>query len=182
MVEKEEIGLSPDIRSTASSFTLMGFPGVGKSTAIERILSLYPQLIIHQYPINTIQIVWLKLNCPHDGSLKSLCQNFFEKIDSLIGTDYFKKYGRSPNSVSSMVTRMGQIARLHCLGVLIIDEIQHLLSTKGDASEKMMNFFVTLINEIGIPVMMIGTMRARALLQKDFRQARRGSGQGDMVW
>ncbi|MEB2588935.1 AAA family ATPase [Bacillus cereus] len=182
LVEKEEIGLSPDIRSTASSFTLMGFPGVGKSTAIERILSLYPQLIIHQYPINTIQIVWLKLNCPHDGSLKSLCQNFFEKIDSLIGTDYFKKYGRSPNSVSSMVTRMGQIARLHCLGVLIIDEIQHLLSTKGDASEKMMNFFVTLINEIGIPVMMIGTMRARALLQKDFRQARRGSGQGDMVW
>ncbi len=100
----------------------------------------------------------------------------------MIGTDYFKKYGRSPNSVSSMVTRMGQIARLHCLGVLIIDEIQHLLSTKGDASEKMMNFFVTLINEIGIPVMMIGTMRARALLQKDFRQARRGSGQGDMVW
>ena len=46
----------------------------------------------------------------------------------------------------------------------------------------MMNFFVTLINEIGIPVMMIGTMRARAILQKDFRQARRGSGQGDMIW
>ena len=30
--------------------------------------------------------------------------------------------------------------------------------------------------------MIIGTMRARSLLQKDFRQARRGSGQGDMVW
>lgn len=30
--------------------------------------------------------------------------------------------------------------------------------------------------------MFIGTMKARALLQKDFRQARRSSGQGDMVW
>lgn len=45
-----------------------------------------------------------------------------------------------------------------------------------------MNFFVTLVNEIGIPVMMIGTMRAKSVLQQDFRQARRGSGQGDMVW
>lgn len=30
--------------------------------------------------------------------------------------------------------------------------------------------------------MFIGTMKAKALLQKDFRQARRSSGQGDMVW
>ena len=46
----------------------------------------------------------------------------------------------------------------------------------------MLNFFVTLVNEIGIPVMFIGTMKAKSLLQKDFRQARRSSGQGDMVW
>ncbi|KAB2499793.1 ATP-binding protein [Bacillus cereus] len=182
LVNNEELGLSADIRATASSFTLMGFSGIGKSTAIERILSLYPQLIIHRHPLNTIQVVWLKLNCPHDGSLKSLCQSFFEKIDQLIGTNYLERYGKTSNSVSSMVTRMGQISRLHCVGALIIDEIQHLLATKGVASEKMMNFFVTLINEIGIPVMLIGTMRARTLLQKDFRQARRGSGQGDMVW
>ncbi|KAA6469849.1 ATP-binding protein [Bacillus cereus] len=182
LVKKEDLSLPTDIRATASSFTLMGFSGIGKSTAIERVLSLYPQLIVHRYPVNTIQIVWLKLNCPHDGSLKSLCQSFFEKIDQLIGTSYFEKHGKSSNSISSMVTRMGQISRLHCVGALIIDEIQHLLATKGDASEKMMNFFVTLINEIGIPVMLIGTMRARTLLQKDFRQARRGSGQGDMVW
>lgn len=65
-----------DIRSTASSITLMGFSGIGKTTAIERILSLYPQLIIHKHPLNITQVVWLKLNCPHDGSLKSLCMDF----------------------------------------------------------------------------------------------------------
>ncbi len=171
-----------DIRSTASSFTLMGFSGIGKTTAIERILSLHPQLIIHKHPINLTQIVWLKLNCPHDGSLKSLCLDFFLKIDRLLGTNYYDRFGSRRNSISSMVTRMGQIARLHCIGALIIDEIQHLLTAKDSGSEKMMNFFVTLVNEIGIPVMMIGTMRARSVLQQDFRQARRGSGQGDMVW
>lgn len=171
-----------DIRSTASSFTLMGFSGIGKTTAIERVLSLYPQIIIHKYPLNITQIVWLKLNCPHDGSLKSLCMDFFLKVDRLLGTNYYDRFGGKRNSISSMVTRMGQIARLHYIGALIIDEIQHLLTAKSSGSEKMMNFFVTLVNEIGVPVMMIGTMRARSVLQQDFRQARRGSGQGDMVW
>lgn len=171
-----------DIRSTASSMTLMGFSGIGKTTAIERILSLYPQVILHKHPLNMMQVVWLKLNCPHDGSLKSLCLDFFLKMDLQLGTNYYEKFGNRRNSISSMVTKMGQIARLHCIGVLVIDEIQHLLATKDNNSEKMMNFFVTLINEIGVPVMMIGTMRAKAVLQQDFRQARRGSGQGDMVW
>ncbi|KMY33742.1 Tn7 transposition protein C [Lysinibacillus xylanilyticus] len=171
-----------DIRSTASSMTLMGFSGIGKTTAIERVLSLYPQLIIHKHPLNITQVVWLKLNCPHDGSLKSLCMDFFLKMDQLLETNYLEKYGSKRNSISTMVTRMGQVARLHCVGALIIDEIQHLLASRENNSEKMMNFFVTLVNEIGVPVMMIGTMRAKSVLQKDFRQARRGSGQGDMVW
>lgn len=173
---------SQDIRSTASSMTLMGFSGIGKTTAIERVLSLYPQVILHEHPINLMQVVWLKLNCPHDGSLKSLCLDFFLKMDSLLGTNYYEKFGNRRNSISSMVTRMGQIARLHCIGAIIIDEIQHLLATRDNNSEKMMNFFVTLINEVGVPVILIGTMRAKAVLQQDFRQARRGSGQGDMVW
>ena len=95
----------------------MGFPGIGKTSAIERILSLYPQVILHKHPLNTLQIVWLKLNCPHDGSLKTLCMNFFLKIDSLIGTNYYEKYGKKTNSVSSMVIRMSQVARIHSIGV-----------------------------------------------------------------
>lgn len=182
LINNEELGLSMDNRTMASSFTLMGFPGIGKTSAIERILSLYPQVILHQHPINTIQIVWLKLNCPHDGNLKTFCMNFFQKIDTLIGTNYYEKYGKKTNSISSMVIRIGQVARLHAIGALIIDEIQHLLTANGTASETMLNFFVTLVNEIGIPVMFIGTMKAKGLLQKDFRQARRSSGQGDMVW
>lgn len=173
---------SQDIRSTASSMTLMGFSGIGKTTAIERVLSLYPQVILHEHPLNLMQVVWLKLNCPHDGSLKSLCLDFFLKMDTLLGTNYYEKFGNRRNSISSMVTQMGKIARLHCIGAIIIDEIQHLLATRDNNSEKMMNFFVTLINEVGVPVILIGTMRAKVVLQQDFRQARRGSGQGDMVW
>lgn len=182
LVNKYDLGLKPDIRTTSSSFTLMGFSGIGKTSAVERVLSLYPQVIIHKYPLSLFQITWLKLNSPYDGSIKTLCMDFFLKIDQLIGTNYFERYGNRRNSNSSMVVRMGQVARLHCIGAIIIDEIQHLLIGKKNESEELMNFFVTLINEIGVPVMLIGTMKAKFVLQQDFRQARRSSGHGDMVW
>jgi hypothetical protein len=182
LINKYDLGLTPDIRTTSSSFTLMGFSGIGKTSAIERVLSLYPQVIVHKYPLSSIQITWLKLNSPHDGSIKTLCMDFFLKVDELLGTNYLERYGKKRNSNSSMVVRMGQVARLHCVGAIIIDEIQHLLIGKKTDSEELMNFFVTMVNEIGVPVMLIGTMKAKSVLQQDFRQARRSSGHGDMVW
>lgn len=160
--------------------------GVGKSTAVEKILSLYPQCICHDsyqgQPLVLTQIVWLKLDCPHGGSIKGLCFQFFEAIDRAMGTDYFPKYTKSRYTVDVLMVLMTQLVNLYQIGILVIDEIQHLSLAKGGGSEKMLNFFVTLVNTIGIPVVMIGTTKAMSILQSEFRQARRGSGQGDFLW
>ncbi len=37
----------------------------------------------------------------------------------------------------------------------------------------MLNFFVTLVNTIGLPVILVGTPKARDIFEKDFRSARR---------
>lgn len=175
-----------DFKTTAAGFTIIGISGIGKTTTIERVLSLYPQVIRHSkykgQNLNLYQIPWLKLDCPFDGSLKGLCISFFESVDELLGTDYFKKYGSGRLTVDHMIPRMAHIANLHCIGVLIIDEIQHLSLAKSGGSDKMLNFFVTLVNKIGIPVVLIGTTDALPILQGKFRQARRGSGQGDLLW
>lgn len=71
---------------------------------------------------------------------------------------------------------------LHAVGVLVIDEIQHLKQARGTGPDAMLNFLVTLVNTIGIPVIIIGTLGALPLLQGDFRQARRASGLGNLVW
>lgn len=173
-------------RPNASGFTIIGMSGVGKSTAVERILSLYPQCISHNdyhgQPLVLTQIVWLKLDCPHDGSIKGLCFQFFEAIDRALGTDYFPRYTKSRYTVDVLMVLMTQLVNLYQIGILTIDEIQHLSLAKGGGSEKMLNFFVTLVNTIGIPVVMIGTTKAMSILQSEFRQARRGSGQGDLLW
>ncbi|BFG77759.1 hypothetical protein PTKU46_57920 [Paraburkholderia terrae] len=46
----------------------------------------------------------------------------------------------------------------------------------------MLNFFVTLVNHSESPVILVGTMAAQHLLQIDFRQGRRATGLGALVW
>jgi len=174
------------VKSTAAGFTVIGLSGVGKTTAVERVLSLYPQCITHTkydgQPLYVKQLVWLKLDCPYDGSIKGLCLNFFSEIDRVLQSDYAKKFYAARNTVDMMLPKMAQIASTHGVGLLVIDEIQHLSQAKSGGSEKMLNFFVTLVNTIGIPVVLIGTSKAMPILQSEFRQARRGSGQGDLFW
>lgn len=166
----------------SDNLSLIGIPGVGKSIAIERILSYYPQVIFHSSPINRYQIPWLKIDCAHDSSLKTLCMTFFSEIDLLLGTNYLKDYGSKLFSTSAMVLNMKHLARLHGIGILVIEEIQYLLSGRGSNYEQIMNFFVSLNNSVGVPILLVGTMKARKVLQRDFRQARRSCGVGDMVW
>jgi len=186
MMDKGNYHMLQGTKTTASGFTIIGISGVGKSTAVEKILSLYPQRIIHtryrEDALSLTQLVWLKLECPHDGSLKQLCYRFFYAVDLAAGTDYFRQYTKGRYSLDVLLIIMTQIVKQYQIGILVIDEIQHLSEAKGGGSDKMLNFFVTLVNTIGLPVVMIGTTKAMSILQSEFRQARRGSGQGDLIW
>lgn len=116
MKDKSSYHMLCGTKSVASGFTIIGVSGVGKSTAVEKILSLYPQQIIHtryrDMPFASTQLVWLKLDCPHDGSLKQLCYQFFYALDTLL-------------------IIMTQLVRQFQIGILVIDEIQHLSRAKG---------------------------------------------------
>ena len=169
------------VENTAASFALTGCSGIGKSKSIEKVLHRYPQCISHSEPFSLIQIVWLKLDCPSQGSPKQLCINFFSAVDRLVGTNYFNAFGRSRASVDEMMVHMAHVANLHAIGVLVIDEIQHLNKAKI-GPDALLNFLVTLVNTIGVPVILIGTLSAVPLLQENFRQARRASGMGSLVW
>ena len=168
-------------KSTARSLSLIGCSGSGKSTTLSRILATYPQVIYHE-KYNFTQIVYLKVDCPHDGSLKNLCIHFFRAIDNILHTDYERKYALKRHSIDTLLALMSQIANLHAIGVLVIDEIQHLSRQRSGGIEKMLNFFVTLVNVIGLPVIMVGTPKARPIFETDLRSARRGAGFGALVW
>ncbi|MBY6917457.1 ATP-binding protein [Clostridium botulinum] len=179
---QDELG---NIRTTADSISIIGISGIGKTTAIERLLLMYPQIIKHfEYKgegFTRTQIVWLKIDCPYDGSLSTLCKNFFKAIDDILGTRYLEKFGYSSRITSTMMINMTKLAWRYGIGVLVIDEIQHLLNTKND-KEEMLNFFVTLTNTVGIPTVLIGTSKAQKVFNGNFRQARRAGSDGSIIW
>lgn len=80
-----------------------------------------------------------------------------------------------------MMLHMTTLASMYGIGVLVIDEIQHLLNAKNDM-EEMFNFFVTLSNTVGIPTVLIGTSKAQQVFNGNFRQARRAASEGAIIW
>jgi hypothetical protein len=99
----------------------------------------------------------------------------------LLGTTYFKMYGKCGED--EMIVHMAEISNLHALGLLVIDEIQHLKHAKtGTAAEDVLSFLVKMVNTIGVPVEFIGTPKANDLLRGNFRQGRRSSGIGALAW
>lgn len=172
--------------SSPHGFMIIGISGIGKTTAVLRNLSLYPQVIFHEKyngrPFSMVQVPWLMLQCPYDGSTKALAKSFFYEIDSVLGTSYERNYAGSRASTDDLVRNMARIAGIHCLGVLAIDEIQVLSQAKSGGRQQMLNFFLQLVNEIGMPLILIGTFQAYELFQHSLRLARRCTEEGDLVW
>lgn len=187
--------------TTASGFSVIGLSGGGKSRAILRCLNPLPQVIRHsRYKgegLTCKQIVWLKLDCPFDASPKGLCIQFFHTVDAILGTNYRRNHAGKRRTIDEMLSDMALVAGNHSIGVLVVDEIQRLnvgnpggrtkrfspgAQKLNPAAERMLNFFVQLVNTIGVPVVAVGTYKAMAVLSGEFSQIRRGTGQGDMIW
>jgi len=174
--------------SSAKSLTLVGISGSGKTSSLARILALFPQIIVHaKYKgadFSRYQCTYLFIQAPYDASLKALCLHIFQTIDDLFGTEYMFKYGNGYKATNVMIPIIGNLLRNLGVGLLIIDEVQHLSLSKGSGgSGAILNFFTTLINTINIPVILVGTPKSMNLLQTEFRQARRSlSGHGNFFW
>lgn len=180
-------GRVPDLsRSCADALGLIGISGGGKSCTLHGLLSLYQQVIRHTayqgQPLLLDQLTWLKLECPHQGNTKALCLNFLREVGRLVGQPYANLYGSGHRTQYDLMSAMARVAAVHSLGLLVVDEIQVLSEAKSGGAEAMLNFFVELINTIGVPIVLVGTYQAAPLFMGKFRQARRVSGRGDCIW
>ena len=66
------------------------------------------------------------------------------------------------------------------LGILVIDDIQNIVSTKSSISNELLSFMVALTNNLKIPVVIIGTPKIIKMLQTEFQIAKRATGEGEV--
>ena len=167
-------------RSCAFGFVLLGHPGMGKSLTVEKSLMCYPQVLRPDLPSTVVQLVWLKVELPSKGSELQLALAILAAIDKVLGSTYVKELA-GKNAADMLLLHVQHLMQLHAVGVLVIDELQHLKQSKS-GRKVLMNFLVTLVNVVGVPVVLVGTMSAKDIIQEDFREARRGTGLGSPIW
>lgn len=165
-------------------FPVLGISGVGKTTSVDNILSLYPQIIEHhEYmgkKLETKQLVWLKVECPGDGTPKGLCHSILNGIDMALDEDYTERIVKNRMSKDVLLIKVSKLLHSLHLGELFIDDIQNLVSAKSDVSAELLSFMVALTNNLRIPVVMIGTPKIIKMLQTEFQMAKRATGEGEV--
>lgn len=169
----------------SQSLSLIGISGMGKTYAVSRVLSFYPQVIEHdglRKGTHVIQVVYLKVECPHDGSVKSLCTSIFEELGKTVGENFLDAFvNKGRPSISMLKSRLSHLLAAYNVGILIIDEIQNLLVSKMER-EQLFNFIVSMTNELGIPLMFIGTPKAKKIMHTSMRTGRRFGSYGVLQW
>lgn len=154
------------------SLTLIGISGIGKTTAVMKILGLIPQVIAHKsyhgQPFFCKQINFLNVECPHDGSVKGLCLSILGEFDRLTGTGYFERATKSRLSVDGMVVQIRALSA--CIGLVVVDECQNIAGSKP----QILNFMTQLMNE-GVSMILLATPQFLPVLQQQFRLIRRAN-------
>lgn len=153
-----------------AGFTLIGPPASGKSSSLDKVLVLYPQVIAHtEYqglPFEARQLVWLKVDLPEYASLDHLCLDVISQIDQLTGSSYWDELGRC--DPGDICFRLQSILETNCLGVLIVDNIHNLLAGNIHDANGLLNWLISLTKSKGISVIMLGNEEAYTILQRDF--------------
>lgn len=173
-----------DWKSSAKGHLLMAISGMGKTTFALSFLLRYPQVISHieykEKPLRCTQIVYLILRAPHDGTLKSLCLQFFEAIDKLIGTNYASQ-AVSVRQIAPMVRLMTQVATAVSLGFIVVDEVQNLKNARGGNAEFVLNLFSELVERAGVSLLIIATPAIQPVIEGSVRNGRKIASGGETI-
>lgn len=158
----------------SDSFTIIGTSGIGKSSAIDRAISLISgdSIIEVDNPYTKI-IPCIVVQCPFDCSCKGLLLEILRIVDLQLGTSYYQKSQRSGVTTDLLIGTISQVAINH-IGLLIIDEIQHLAGHKN--GKTLVNMLVQLLNNSGISIGLIGTPEIIPFLEQVMQMARRSLG------
>lgn len=164
---------------------IFGISGIGKTSLIGKILSMYPQGILHtNYNGDTTvryQITWLHVETPANCTPKGLCLNLLSKIDLLFEENLYYQKGVNKRTYE-LPNYIKSILDIHSVGILVFDELQNLRGIEGKKQEQILNFFVELSNTISVPIILIGTLKALPLFNTEFRNARRICGDETIIW
>jgi hypothetical protein len=172
-------GCQVDLPFSPMITMIAGHSGMGKSALMNRVLGylggqLWEHTNFHGVPFPESQIVWLRRNVPEHCTVGTLCSTFGDYTDSVLGLTLYrgifsKLQGSGRNTYLAEIRK---IVTSHHVGLLILDEFQNL-SLMGVGAKKIIALLVNLREELGLPIVVVGTYKALRLLKSELSSARR---------
>lgn len=161
--------------ATNAGFSLIGYSGCGKSSAISTLVSHYPQVIMHSdgdegyFP----QITYLVVNCVANSNFAALYEGIGDAIDKAFGNVipvYAKEIART-TGLGKKAEKIREYIEKFAIGIIIFDEIQ--LIDFEHTKENTYDSLMTLANRTKVAIAVVGTEDARDKMFKELRTARR---------
>lgn len=156
----------------SDSFTIIGCSGIGKSSAISRAVDLITDKSFVEFN-NTKICPVVVVQCPFDSSVKGLAFEILRNIDDVLETKYYSNALRSRATTDVLIGIISQVSLYH-IGLLIIDEIQNVASSKN--GKTFINALTQLINNSGVSICMVGTPECKVFFEQQLQLARRSMG------
>ncbi|MDP5148133.1 ATP-binding protein [Shewanella sp. ULN5] len=154
--------------------TLIGESGVGKTSMLEQVLSYFPSVIEHDsYKDRPLavrkQVVWIKVDCPSNSSVRDLCEEILASFDLLLDREKTKPAG----TIGALVRQLEQCIKSSFLGMLVIDEMQNLQFKRTGGENNLLRFLHRLVNKLGVPLFFVANPPFDLTLVKELKAARR---------
>lgn len=158
----------------ASSASIVGESGVGKTSCIQRTVDLLGPVIHTNQPLQHV-IPALVVQCPFDANYKQLLLTILARLDEALGSNYYAKTQRSAYNAQQILMLVASLC-LHHIGVLIIDEVQALMEGGVVSGNRLYRMILQLINSSGISVVFAGTNECLDFFQQNLQISRRMAG------
>lgn len=158
----------------SDSFSIVGCSGIGKSSAINRAISIITEKRMIEIQNPSVRIIpCLVVQCPFDASVKSMLLEILRKSDELLETNYYSSALKARATTDVLIGIVSQVALRH-IGLLVIDEIQNCVTAKS--GKNLVAMLTQLINSSGISICLVGTPETLSLFESAFQLARRSLG------
>lgn len=192
-----EVGTQAAFSPIQLGALVTGISGAGKSTAIERALQLYPQVVRHERMPGLArpspQLLWLKVDVPASGKIADLVENLARATDAALGTSHAEDLFSGRRQTGAALAHQW-LQKISCnfLGLLVLDEMQNLfkIETKAARSvatrrqgelrpqlrivdDEALKFLLTLSNFSKIPTLYCSTPDGMAALSTRVSTAQR---------
>jgi AAA domain len=157
---------------------ITGLSGMGKSALIRSIMgAIGPGVIRHsEYngtPFPETQILYIMQNVPEKCTPKNLCQKLAYQVDMLLGKNLCIPSLSKNQTQADYVAALKKILRDFHVGVIVIDEFQNIKLGRGANTEELLAMITNFRDELGVPIIVVGTPAAERLLEGNSSVARR---------